>query len=346
MSALLLIWTVSLVLAVAAVVVMGGLVLLRLVAHWRRDRHLAARRRLTPLLLAGERIDPAQFRHVPDHVIADLSLSLMQLVRGPERTAFIASATQFGVPERLARRMRAGAVRDRMAALQGVAQFDNASSRAALRRALGDPDRNIRLAAAQALADKGEAFELIDLVRQLELGAGQSSRLTVSLFASIARTRPNEIKELVLQLDQKSEVRVAAVEALAETGDFSLVPMIAELALAARDATDELPRYIHALGQFGHPSGARAVRLALSSKSMAARAAAAQAAGRIGMVDAVDGLIVLLDDPEWWVRFRAAEALIVIGPPGIARLREAAKRGDGVAAEVANAILAERGIAR
>ncbi len=346
MSALLLIWTVSLVLAVAAVAVMGGLVLLRLVSHWRRDRYLAARRQLTPLLLAGEQIDPEQFRHIPDHVIADLSLNLMQLVRGPERAAFIVSATQLGVPERLARRMRAGAARDRMNALQGVAQFDDSNARDALRRALGDRDRNIRLAAAQALADKEEAFEVIDLVEQLDLGTGQSSRLAVSLFASIARTRPQDIKALVLQLDQKIEVRLAAVEALAETGDFSLVPMIAALALGARDGTEELPRYIHALGQFGHPSGAQAVHLALSSESIAARAAAAQAAGRIGMVDAADGLIVLLDDAEWWVRFRAAEALVAIGAPGIARLRNTAERGGGVAAEVAEAILAEKGIAR
>lgn len=345
MSALLLIWTVSLVLAVAAVVVMGGLVLLRLVSHWRRDRHLAARRRLTPLLLAGEQINPELFRRVPDHVIADLSLDLMQLVRGPERAAFIASATQLGVPERLARRMRAGAARDRMKALQGLAQFDDMSARDALRRALGDRDRNIRLAAAQALADKGEAFELIDLVEQLELGTGQSSRLAVSLFASIARSRPQEISALVLQLNQNSEVRVAAVEALAETGDFSLVPVIADLALAARDGAEELPRYIHALGQFGHPSGAQAVRLALSSGSLAARAAAAQAAGRIGMIDAADALAAMLGDAEWWVRFRAAEALVAIGAPGIARLRTAAARGGGVAAEVAEAILAEKGVA-
>lgn len=346
MSALLLIWTVSLVLAVAAVVVMGGLVLLRLVSHWRRARHLAARRRLTPILLAGEHVDPALFRDIPDHVIADLSLDLMQLVRGSERAAFIASATQLGVPARLARRMRAGAARERMNALQGLAQFDDMSARDALRRALGDRDRHIRLAAAQALADKDEAFELIDLVDQLELGAGQSSRLAVSLFASIARTRPQEIKALVLQLDQNSEVRVAAVEALAETGDFSLVPVITELALAARDGTEELPRYVHALGQFGHPSAARAVRLALSSESMAARAAAAQAAGRIGMVDAADALATLLGDSEWWVRFRAAEALVAIGASGVARLRDAAERGNGVAAEVAEAILAEKGIAR
>ncbi|MFL9839336.1 HEAT repeat domain-containing protein [Sphingomonas sp. ST-64] len=346
MSALLLIWTVSLVLAVAAVVVMGALVLLRLVAHWRNDRHLAARKRLTPLLLTGKQIDPDQFRDIPDHVIADLSLDLMQLVRGPERAAFIASATRLGVPERLARRMRAGATRDRMNALQGIAQFDDASALGALRNALDDRDRDIRLAAAQALADKGEAFELIDLVDRLELGTGQSSRLVVSLFVSIARTRPQEIKGLVLQLNQNSEVRVAAVEALAETGDFSLVPVIAELALAARDGTEELPRYLHALGQFGHPSGAQAVRLALSSDSMAARAAAAQAAGRIGMVAAADQLAGLLADPEWWVRFRAAEALVAIGAPGLAHLRDAAERGGGAAAEVAEAILAEKGIAR
>lgn len=345
MSALLLIWTLSLVLASAAVLVMAVLVVLRLVTTWQHGRHLAARRGLAPLLLGGGEIAPEALRRIPDHVVTDLSLDLIQLVRGAERDAFIANATRLGVPARLARRMRSGSPRNRAIALQGIAQFDHPEARAALHRALDDRNRDIRLAAAQALAAKGEPLDPQDLVRRLELGINQSSRITISLFQAIAETRPDEIKALVLQPEQNLDVRIAAIEALAATGDYSLVPVIAELALAAADGSEELPRYLHALGKLGHPSGSRAVLAGLSSESMAARAAAARAAGRIAITDSAGRLAELLNDREWWVRFRAAEALIEIGEPGIAKLRDAATGGYGPARDAAATMLAERGLA-
>ena len=345
MSALLLIWTLSLVLASAAVLVMSVLVALRLITTWQRGRHLAARRRLAPLLLGGGEIDRDTLRRIPDHVVADLSLDLIQLVRGAERDAFIANATRLGVPARLARRMRSGSPRNRATALQGIAQFDSPEVRTALHSALHDPNPDIRLASAQALAAKGENLDPQDLVARLELGVNQSSRVTISLFQSIAQTRPDAIKALALQPDQNLEVRIAAIEALAATGDYSLVPVIVDLALAADDGSEELPRYLHALGKLAHPSGAQAVLAGLSSASMAARAAAARAAGRIAIPDSVDRLGQLLRDREWWVRFRAAEALIAIGEPGIARLRGAAAGDDGPAREAASTMLAESGIA-
>ncbi|APR53184.1 hypothetical protein CA223_04445 [Sphingomonas koreensis] len=346
MSALLLIWTFSLVLASAAVLVMGVLVVLRLITTWQRGRHLAARRRLAPLLLEGGEIDREALRRIPDHVVTDLSLDLIQLVRGAERDAFITNATRLGVPARLARRMRAGSARNRATALQGIAQFDSPEARTALHTALNDRNRDIRLAAAQALAAKGELLDPQDLVRRLELGVNQSSRITISLFQAIAETRPDAIKALVVQPDQKLDVRIAAIEALAATGDYSLVPVIAELALAAEDGSEELPRYLHALGKLGHPSGAGAVLAGLSSGSMAARAAAARAAGRIAVPRSAERLAQLLSDREWWVRFRAAEALIAIGEPGVARLHEAAAGGYGPARDAAETMLAETGISR
>lgn len=331
-------------LASAAVIVMCLLVIARVLSGWRRNRHLAARRRLAPMLLEGTIGDEA-LRRIPDRVVTDLSLELIQLVRGAEREAFLANATRLGVPKRLARRLRTGSPRDRATALQGLALFDDQAARAALRGALDDRDREIRFAAAEALVAKGEPLRADSLVQRLQLGSAQSARATVSLFRTIAQTRPEEIKALVMQREQNLEVRIAAIEALAETGDYSMVPVIAELGRAAADGTEELPRYLHALGRLGHPSARRTVIAALSSESMAARAAAARAAGRIALVESADRLAELLDDPEWWVRFRAAEALIELGKPGLDLLRAAAAGGPGPAQDAAATMLAERGIA-
>jgi len=106
-----------------------------------------------------------------------------------------------------------------------------------------------------------------------------------------------------------------------------------------------LPRYLRALGAFGHPAAARAVEHGLSSEAWWARAAAAQAAGRIGLTGAAGRLVELLDDPQWWVRFRSAEALVAIGEEGQRLLRETARGGSGLAATAARLTLAEQGLA-
>lgn len=344
MNALQLIWATALVLSCAALAVMVALVVVRLWTNWRRSRYLEARRRLVPLLLGGAEPDLAVLHSIPDHVVTDLSLELIQLVRGAERDAFMANAGRLGVPGRLAKRMRSWSQRERAIALQGLARLDDPVSRAALWRALDDRNNDIRLAAAQALAEKGEQFDAQDLVRRLGLGSRQPSRTMIGLLRRIAETQPDEIKGLVLHPDQNLEVRVSAIEALSNTGDYSLVPVIRSLALEATDGSEELPRYLHALGKLGHPGGREAIIAGLSSGSMAARAAAARAAGRIALIDSAERLGDLLNDQEWWVRFRAAEALIELGEAGLSQLRTAAVQGYGPARDAAVTMLAERGL--
>src|SRR5690606_30691667 len=128
------------------------------------------------------------------------------------------------------------------------------------------------------------------------------------------------------------------------TGDYTLVPQIADLALAAADDSEELPRYLHALGELGHPAARQAVLNGLGRSEMAVRAAAAMAAGRIGLVEAAGTLAALLDDPEWWVRFRSAEALIRIGDRGKELLQQAARSGSDRSRDAARAMLAEQGL--
>lgn len=280
-----------------------------------------------------------------DSVVTQLTLDLIQLVRGAERTKFIGKAAELGVPDRLRRQLRSFSRRRRMIAVQGLALFDDALSRQALLDTLGDRDDEIRLAAALALGRGDNRPGLDELVARLGLRDNRSSLLTVSLFRLYANEAPDEVQALVLDTDLPQSVRLAAIEALAVSGDYRLVPAIVELGLRAPDDSEELPRYLHALGRIGHPAAREAVLAGLASSSMPARVAAAGAAGRIALVESADQLTELLDAPEWWVRFRSAEALLQLGDTGIVRLREAAASGGELAREAAATMLAERGIA-
>lgn len=74
------------------------------------------------------------------------------------------------------------------------------------------------------------------------------------------------------------------------------------------------------------------------------RSQAANCVRRIGAAAAVPALVPLLDDEQWWVRFRAAEALATLSDDGRSRLAAVATHGDRPG-QVAQLVLAERGLA-
>lgn len=343
MSALLFIWYLSLALSGAAIGIMIVLILARLVHQRRVRRHAARRRELVRGVLEGRTPSRAELRALPRDLVADTFLDLINLVRGDERASFIDQAVELGVADRLGRRARSGSARTRLVAVRSLADFHDENSLRLLHASLDDRNADIRLAAALSLAEAGRSDDIHALVERLGLGTEQDSLLMVTLFRVVAEDRPEEIKALVFNPDTNVQARLAAIEALVATGDYTLVPAIADLALAAPDESEELPRYLRALGMLGHPAARAAVMDGLNRPSMGARAVAASAAGRIGLPETADRLCELLDDPEWWVRFRAAEALVDLGPAGTGRLRDIARSGSAVARDAAATVLAEHG---
>ncbi len=343
MSPLHLIWNVSLLLAGAALATMILLILARLVDRRRQRRRAARRRQLVSELLQGTSPAGRDLKRLPPDLVTDTFLDLMRLVRGEERARLVAHATDLGVADQLVRRARSLSARKRLLAVQSLAPFHDEDSLGLLHAALEDGNEDVRLAAALALAETGRSDQIHYLVERLGLGTEQSSLMMVTLFRAVAEDRPDEIKALVLAEGTNVQARLAAIEALAIRGDYSVVPTIAALALAAADDSEELPRYLRALGMLGHPAGRDAVMDGLSRSTTDARAAAATAAGGIGLRDSADILAALLDDGAWSVRFAAAEALMRLGEPGRSQLREAARGGSEVARAAAATVLAEHG---
>ena len=341
MSLLLLIWLASLLLATGALAIMVVLIVSRVLGSRREGLRAARRRALVQQLLRGGVSDGSALRKAPPDLIAQTFRDLIRLVRGDERDALVEQAAQLGVPARLCRLLESGSARDRLSAAQSLADFRDPGTLQALRNALDDRNEDVRLAAALSLAHSGGAAEVHALVERLGLGTEEDSMMIVTLFRTVAEERPHEIKALILRPETNVRARLAAVEALAGTGDYSLVPLIARLATEADDDSEELPRYLHALGQLGHPAGREAIIHGLNRKAPEARAAAAAAAGEIGLVESMDRLGALLDDADWWVRFRSAEALVRLGDPGLERLKRAARSGLARASEAAGTILAE-----
>jgi len=146
---------------------------------------------------------------------------------------------------------------------------------------------------------------------------------------------------ILLDPDTSANLKAATAVALALSNDVAAVQAIVKLAMAADPGASELPLYLGALADMGHPAGSQAVLHWLDSSSAQVRAAAARAAGRIGVEPALDRLEHFLGDPDWWVRFQAAQALLRFGEAGERRLNLAAARNDAPAHEAASLTLAE-----
>lgn len=342
MSVLAGLWLLSLILSSFALAIMAALLVARTLRSRSGNRREALRRRLIPMLLGGSGNRGAVASRERQDLLASLSVELIQLVRGREREAFIANATRLGVPERLRHHLGSGSARIRQQAAEALAEFGDEPSLARLQAALDDPDGDVRLTAALALAPLGRLPEARKLVDQLGIGTTEHSLLVVSLFREIARTKSEELKALLYDPTVPPGAKAAAIDALSASPDYALVPLISQLSLRLPDEDPVLPRYLKALGEFGHPAGTPAVERALASANWAARATAAHAAGRIGVVEAAPRLAELLGDHNWWVRFRAGEALTRLGPEGERLLEETARDGPERAREAASLTLAER----
>ena len=76
------------------------------------------------------------------------------------------------------------------------------------------------------------------------------------------------------------------------------------------------------------------------------RMQAASVLGQFGTQDCIRALEPLMSDPEWWVRYRAAQAIVALpflGPHALRRLRD--RQRDRFARDMLQQALAERGVA-
>ena len=343
MSSLETLWFASLALAAFSLLIMAGLLIARSVSSHLTTKREAERRRFVSILLGPESslADAAAAAGMNRKALTELSIELIQLVKGEDRERFIATATALGIPERLRHQIDSGSPRVRLAAAEALAQFPDEKSRQRLRMALNDRNSDVRTAAALSLARVGEPPPAEELVYKLGIGTSENSLLAVSLFRDVAERRPDELKALLVDPNIPAGAKAAVIESLSASSDYTIVPMIVTLA-GEEEEPHHLVRYLRALGKFGHPAGEPAIRRGLQNPHWAVRAAAAGAAGRIGLAALAPNLRQLLGDTEWWVRFRAGEALTKLGAIGVEHLREVASDGTEPARTAASKILAEQ----
>lgn len=339
-----LIWTTSIVLGLAAIVVMLVLVLLRLVNEQRAVKAIAQRRQVISALIefseTGDRAAlTAAIKSIPSAVVAEAGFEFLELLRGEEREAIEAAFSDIGLPVHIRRRLRRGNEAERIHAAEMLISFPGADTVHSLEVALAkDRAREVRIAAAISLSRLG-SLPALDSVLSSIGPRGQRSRRLVDLFQNLSVERIEELASYAAQVDCPAFVRAAAVDALSMSGDYRFLSLFEEL---TRSGEPELAAAaIRALGRCGHPAASRTLLAAMDSPDWQIRAEAADAVGRIGLDTAMERLSGLLADGEWAVRYAAGKALRSLGPAGIETLRRIAQDEGSRSQRTASMVLAE-----
>lgn len=342
MTALLVLWQSSLVLCAIGLFALGVLLFARTITGRRDGRRSLERARAMPLLLQGALDSAAQppRRAIERIEIMRLTMELVEMVRGPDREVLLANAAALGVKESLRQSSRSRMAKDRLLAAEALAWFPEEADR--VREMLDDSNPDVRLGAALALAQSGAAPPVRELIRRLGLGTTERSLLVVQLMRDLVETDAPGVEGVLDDWRLPDALRLAAIDALAATGRIEHTPLMCWMAVANEEDRNLLVRVYRALGRIGHPDGHRAIMRGIDHEAWQVRAAAAQAAGASAYVGSCSKLGELLGDPEWWVRFRAGEALFRLGAGGRDMLKEVASDGSGFAREAAIATLAER----
>jgi HEAT repeat protein len=283
----------ALVPAVAALVAVFGLLLIAIVVgRMRADRRQARERRLRPGIeteIVTYLADPEASPPTPPEgrdseiVFRKVAMETLLELRGGERERLTQLLEETGIVDHLCAELRARRRLTRLHAAELLAELRSRRAAQDLLLSLLDPDPDVRLACARGLAELAEADFIEPVVNAADWNATD---------------RPGAAAAVMLVLGTETP------EALGETLDERRTSALRRLAAAV-------------VGERRLAEYAPQLRAALHSDDDELVARAARGLGRIGDFDAVDDLLVLLDDDdrEWFCRVVAASALGAIGDP-------------------------------
>jgi HEAT repeat protein len=198
---------------------------------------------------------------------------------------------------------------------------------------LDDPHPAVRLAATQALSAVDDPL-LVRLAVEHYPDEPLAVRLyTTNTLRTVWRIAEAPLHRFLTSVDSAAE-DLAAWLALAESLNLpSLRPAITSL--AAHENPEVRAAVMRALRRYPHAESVDSARRLLGDPQDFVRAAAAQALGSLRATEAQAELERGLSDRAWWVRFRCALALALLGESGRAALRHARQSSDRFVREMA-----------
>jgi len=313
---------------------------------WRTRRDTAQKNRLTDQVLqylespqqSGDL--RAELKRSNRRLFIQLFEDLIQNVTGEYARRLVQLMRDVGLVDEYMAALKAYAWWRRAEACMDLAWFNEPRVVAALEAALDDSRYEVRVEAARSLTRLGAVSSVSNLIAKLAMD--EAHPLTViDIFRNLG---PGAVPELVAIIESETaeSAKRLATEALGYSGDLRAVEALLELCQHPSAALRL--RVVQALGLLEDPRSSATIWKALSDSSWEVRAEAAICIGRLGLHEAIPDLEKRLDDEQWWVRYEAAEALFTLGDPGLFSLRAACASPVPHVAEIARAVIQEKGL--
>ena len=274
-------------------------------------------------------------------IACDVLLEMAGTMPRADRDRLRALYDGLGLQQRDLGQLRQRSPLGRASAANRLGFLGGGTAAAALRTLLEDPDLDVRLAAAQALAELGDAEAAPLILSAIVLRGEWPLRRGTEILMALG---PAVVPPL------RGFLRGASAEGT--PGDVVAINVLG--LLEARSALPELlPCLRHpnlelrvagakALGAIGGPEAIAALVPALADAQWEVRSMAAKALGRLRDADAAGPLHASLTDAAWWVRYNAAQALYDIGERGIGLLQAASTdHADRFARDISRQMLEE-----
>jgi len=284
------------------------IVLLRELRRPGDRRHQRFLQRWRPLVYQAMNGEPVQWpalRRREAEAFLWFWNQLHETVRGEAKLALCTAAAELGLGRFALERLASRRVSRRLLAIATLGNLRDPEHWWTLTRLTDDPHPPVSLAAAQALIridGRRAVTQLMPLfARRADWPVTRALWLLEQVEAdvvtkAIARTMPRTDQAAALRLTEF----VTAADAVA------LQAVMAQRLHHSHDP--EL--WASVLRHLNQPEQLGLVRRCCDHAVWFVRVQAANALGRIGGPEDVDRLIALLTDPEWWVRYRAAGALL------------------------------------
>lgn len=275
-------------------------------------------------------------------VVLEAWLRRRSVVRDGSELARLAHRT--GLADAALRLLRRGRGRARVTAAAACGHLGLERAEARLTRLVQRGQDPIATAALAALIRLDAPVAVPLLARRLRPGP---QPLPSAVTAALVEARLNRIS---VRLREEAAAALATGPGLLRLLALRREPRAREVARATLTEPgaepEALAAALFALAETGTPGDAAVVRPLLTHASVAVRVRATHAFARLGGVAARAELVTLLDDPDPWVRRRAAEAIAELDPTLFDDLDLRVEQWSDRAREALAEALTLRGLAR
>lgn len=293
------------------------LALLAVILVFRLIRHTKERRRqqVTALwrpLLAECLIDiPETLPSLnPREHIVFLYLwnSCYESIRGDATTQLVEVARRVGTHRLAKDLLHARLLRRRLLAVVTLGHLRERSVWNDLVALLADDNAFLSLSAANALFHIDAQAAIPWLIPVIGRRKDWSPLKLVSVLKAV---EPDLAAETIAQAAIHAEPGIGArlIRHLAATRSHHGLPLLRQFLRDRAPSDDILAACLFLFGECSDPDDLPIIRSHLSHRMWYVRVQAAAALGKAGMEEDEARLIALLDDEQWWVRYRAGEAL-------------------------------------